>query len=383
MRIALAGVFVGHGGVQTHFLWLTRALMTAGHEVRIYSLGGVPNEADCRRKEELSQAGTVSVHHLYYGGGMTRLNSIAAARRLMAELNSFRPDMYLACGTGWNLFLPAWASRACGKLVFHEVMSGEVSSKRDSRWAARWLFDEVIAQALPVANHFARSTGWKWPIKILPAFPEPLERTANIPAPAPSFARNGKVRAALFSRLVPHKRAFWLVQQWPRLQHILTELHIYGAGPEEAEIRWFIHGQKLSERVFCHGAYPSGQGYVDLLRSFDLTLLPTLGAEGAPLVLLESMACGVPFVSFNVGGIPDYANPDCIICDAAISDSFIPGVESMVKLLSSGEIQAKRLSAFYRQKFSFAALSNLWSDWLTQATSASSNSDKLSAVTGE
>lgn len=370
MRIALAGVFVGRGGVQTHFHWLTRALIAAGHDVQIYSLGGMPDEEDHRRELELSQQGSVSVQHIYDSGGKCRLKPVAAARRLMAKLNSFRPDLYLACGTGWNLFLPAWASRACGKLVFHEVMSGEVSGKRDSRWAARWLFEEIVAQAHPVANNFARSTGWKHPIKVLPAFPEPLEITANIPAPVPPSARNGRARAAFFGRLVPHKQAYWLVQQWPRLQHVLTELHIYGTGPEEEDIRQFIRDQKLSGRVFCHGAYPSAQAYVDLLRSFDLTLLPTLGAEGAPLVLLESMACGVPFVAFNVGGIPDYANPDCIICDAAAPDGFIPAVEGMVKCLRSGEMDANRLSAFYQRKFSFAALSTIWCDWLTQTASA-------------
>jgi glycosyltransferase involved in cell wall biosynthesis len=366
MKIALAGVFVGRGGVQTHFYWLTRALTAAGHEVQIYSLGGRPDERDRQRELELSQHGNVSVWHVYDNGDLARLNSLAAAHKLVALLKTYQPDVYLASGTGWNLFLPAWLSRACRKLVFHEVMSGEVVGRSDSRWAARWLFCEIIAQAQPVANNFARSTGWKRPIQILPAFPEPLEITATVPVAVPTSIRNGRARAALFSRLVPHKGAFWLVQQWTRLQYVLSELHIYGTGPEEDVIRQFIHNQNLSGRVFCHGAYPGGQAYVDLLRCFDLTLLPTLGAEGAPLVLLESMACGVPFVSFNVGGIPDYANPDCIICNAVAPDSFVPAVERMVHSLKAGEIITNRLSAFYLEKFSFAALSKEWCEWFAR-----------------
>lgn len=42
--------------------------------------------------------------------------------------------------------------------------------------------------------------------------------------------------------------------------------------------------------------------------SADLVVCPTR-ADNLPLVLQESMACGVPIVSFNVGGIPELVRP--------------------------------------------------------------------------
>jgi glycosyltransferase involved in cell wall biosynthesis len=174
------------------------------------------------------------------------------------------------------------------------------------------------------------------------------------------------VRAALFSRLDPTKRAFWLVQQWDQLKGVVAELHIHGAGPEEGAIRSWIKAHNCGERVVCHGRYPDGQEYVDLLRSYDVTLLPTHGDEGAPLVLLESMACGVPFVATGVGGIPDYArdNPDCAIAKT-IPDEFVIQVQTLSDRLNDGKIDQGRLQAYYHRHFAHQVLRRDWLRFLT------------------
>ena len=46
----------------------------------------------------------------------------------------------------------------------------------------------------------------------------------------------------------------------------------------------------------------------DWYRAADLTVLPSV-SEGVPNVLLESIACGTPFVASRVGGIPEIASP--------------------------------------------------------------------------
>ncbi len=46
----------------------------------------------------------------------------------------------------------------------------------------------------------------------------------------------------------------------------------------------------------------------DWYRAADLTVLPSR-SEGVPNVLLESLACGTPFVASRVGGVPALA-PD-------------------------------------------------------------------------
>jgi glycosyltransferase involved in cell wall biosynthesis len=142
----------------------------------------------------------------------------------------------------------------------------------------------------------------------------------------------------------------------------LDELHFFGSGSELPLIEKWVKQQQLDGRVFCHGDYPSGRAFAELMASFDLTLLPTIGAEGAPLVLLESMACGVPFVACNVGGIADYKNKDCIICEPG--SDFIAVVEELVKKIKNGEINRERLKDFYDTEYSNIVLTRKWNTWL-------------------
>ena len=154
-RIILAGTLVGLGGVETHLRWLGRALTEAGWEVMSMSFSPTPRDAGKIAEIEGRYAGTEVFFVDRTGFGTSALGRFLAVK---TALRRFQPDVYLACGTGWNLYAPAALS--VGKRprrVFHEVMSGEASGWRDSRWLVRGRFDEVVAQAEPVAQNFRRA----------------------------------------------------------------------------------------------------------------------------------------------------------------------------------------------------------------------------------
>jgi glycosyltransferase involved in cell wall biosynthesis len=301
-------------------------------------------------------ANGVEVFHINVQG---RLGGVHRLWKIGQKLRAIDPDVYIGCGTGVNVVLPPIIFIRRAKLVFFEAMSGVPNGTFDPRRIAAVAFDEVIAQAGPVASNFRRCFNYSKPIETLPAFSEPLEQTRG---PVGLECGSKPIRAAMFGRLVPHKRGYWLVQQWARLQHTLDELHFFGSGAELPLIGKWVQDQRLGDRVFCHGDYPNGRAFAELMASFDLTLLPTVGAEGAPLVLLESMACGVPFVACNVGGIADYKNKDCIICEP--QSDFIAAVEELVGKIKNGEIDRERLRDFFDGDFSNTVLARKWNAWL-------------------
>lgn len=358
MKITLAGTVLGRGGIQTHLDALAAMLIDHGHGVQIVALD---REGDRHAVVQRFSGRPVEFCWAYH----TESRRQVAARGFAAiasGLTRFRPDVYIACGTGWNLFLPALVSLPKTPKVFHEVMSGEAAGALDTRWAVRAGFDAVVAQARPVADNFARHFGWRGTIPVLPAFPQALERPVD--RAEPRARRSGGLKAAFFGRLVPHKRAHWLATQWHELSAHLSELHIFGDGPELEPIGAWIDRERLDGKVFCHGAYPAGAEHARLLSTMDMTLLPTVGAEGAPLVLLESMACGVPFVATDAGGLRDYANEDCVVVPASEPAAFIAGVGDLASRLRAGSVSARRLRAFYDANFSNTAIARQWTQWL-------------------
>ena len=364
LKITLFATIAGMGGIQMNGRGLARAFLRAGYEVQVLSSvlnAASGGEVKAGENDTLLQMGAKIVYLPMQPGVLQRGRELL---RLIGEVKAFGPDVLIGTGTSWHLGLLGLALPRKVRKIFYEVMSGESNGAKDPRWLVRWFFDEVVGQSPRVMRNFERSFGWRKRLAAIPAFPEPLELTAKLPDAKRHAVPAATARAAFFSRLVEGKQALWLVRQWAGLQDLVGVLHIHGRGPEQPAIEAFITANKLQDRVRCCGAYPDGQAYADLLAGYDLTLLPTVFPEGAPLVLLESMACGVPFVANGVGGIPDYAtdNPDCIV--VAQQGEFLDGVRRMVLALSRGEIDQGRLQGYYRAQYSQTAIEKLWLGYL-------------------
>lgn len=110
-------------------------------------------------------------------------------------------------------------------------------------------------------------------------------------------------------RLVPVKGFTHLIQA---CAHLKERGHVFGCrilgdGPLKGELQQQIERLGLREVVELSGPQPQSR-LAEWYRAANLTVLSSL-SEGVPNVLLESLACGTPFVATNVGGIPEIADP--------------------------------------------------------------------------
>jgi glycosyltransferase involved in cell wall biosynthesis len=88
-----------------------------------------------------------------------------------------------------------------------------------------------------------------------------------------------------------------VAERYPGLQ-----VSIAGSGPDRASLEALAARLGLSRRVRFTGRLELQQ-MVELYQSADVVLNPSR-VDNTPNSILEALACGVPVVSTNVGGIP-------------------------------------------------------------------------------
>ena len=104
-------------------------------------------------------------------------------------------------------------------------------------------------------------------------------------------------------RLVPVKGHVYLVRALSQMRNRTGGIHVViaGCGPEESEIREEVARQGLSGQVHLLGLREDIEA---IFKASDAFILPSL-QEGIPMALLEAMACALPVIATNVGGIAE------------------------------------------------------------------------------
>ena len=132
--------------------------------------------------------------------------------------------------------------------------------------------------------------------------------------PANEASRNrDDFRLGYMARIAPEKGLHHLVEGFVRLakepHHQDLSLHVAGWLGEHnrgyfRDLQQKIASAGLTDRFFYHGS-PSLEEKVNLLRSFDLTCVPTDYHEPKGLFVLESLAVGVPVIQPEHGAFPE------------------------------------------------------------------------------
>jgi N-acetyl-alpha-D-glucosaminyl L-malate synthase BshA len=104
------------------------------------------------------------------------------------------------------------------------------------------------------------------------------------------------------SNFRPLKRVDDVVRIFARVRgEVPARLHLVGDGPERPRVEALVHFLDLARDVTFFGERAD---VVKILQESDVFLLPS-ETESFGLGALEAMACGVPVVASNVGGLPE------------------------------------------------------------------------------
>jgi N-acetyl-alpha-D-glucosaminyl L-malate synthase BshA len=163
--------------------------------------------------------------------------------------------------------------------------------------------DGVTAISNYLRDRTLREFEIKRPIEVIPNFVNcDLYKKCNDEAARARWAPGGEPILMHLSNFRPVKRLTDVVEIFARVREKMTaKLVLIGDGPDRGAAEYIVRKKRLTKDVLFLGK----QDHVhEKLGLADLFLLPS-DEESFGLAALEAMACEVPIVATNVGGLPE------------------------------------------------------------------------------
>lgn len=104
--------------------------------------------------------------------------------------------------------------------------------------------------------------------------------------------------------LNPHKGIHVLIEAFKRVRSDRIFLKIYGLGPDEVYISTLKELAQGDERIEFCGVY-TDENIGGILTDVDVLVVPSVWHENAPMVLRQAMACNVPAIVSDTGGMQE------------------------------------------------------------------------------
>jgi len=129
------------------------------------------------------------------------------------------------------------------------------------------------------------------------------------------------------SALVPLKGIDRLIDAMALMRDANAKLYVIGEGPERVALETRIAKHGLTDRVLLIGSRPQAE-LAEWYSAADLFCLAS-HREGCPNVVIEALACGLPVVAADVGGVgelvskPDYGR----VVSAPTAENFAAEIE--------------------------------------------------------
>jgi len=146
--------------------------------------------------------------------------------------------------------------------------------------------------------------------------------------------RAEKLKTLLFVHwLSKRKGADMIVPLANQLSKILNtkyKILVVGDGPYKEKLLEEINENKLGEFVKVIGSVPN-KNLIDYYAQADVFIMPSM-EEGFPRVLLEAMACGIPYVASDVGAVREMSSETAqrFLVKSGDAEMFARKIESLL-----------------------------------------------------
>jgi glycosyltransferase involved in cell wall biosynthesis len=210
------------------------------------------------------------------------------------------------------------------------------------------------------------------PIPVTPADPSD---SRDSEAPPLTLSGDPGARLLCVGNLVAPKRVDTLLRAFAVVagRHPTARLNIIGGGDQEPALAAQAAELCIADRVQFHGAQPHHVVLATLCEA-DI-FLHASDHEGLPVAVMEAMACGLPVVASDVGGVPDLVKPGETGFLAAPDDS-AAYAEAIGQLLSDPALRV-RIGAAARDHAQTYTNEDRWMEHLESAYAAAFGREEL------
>lgn len=313
------------GGVQTHVLELSRAMVRQGHDIHVLT-----------RHRDQSAPASETIDGI-------RVHRIALAKNhLLYDWQLSRAMKGLIGDNGIDVvhvhgMRPLAACRRLEPLV---VFTNHTSSflkragqgERVNARMARQLSvaPVVLAPSEELASR-TRETGYVGEVRFISNgvdttrfFPGKSNLRERLDIPETAFV------AILARRLVEKNGVLYLAEALKQIDHPDFHLVVAGDGADRERFETIARCAPCAKRVHMLG-YVANENMADIYRGGDVSILPSL-MEATSIAGLEAMACGLAMIGTRVGGIPVIIDEgkSGLLVDSKSGDSLAAAIRKML-----------------------------------------------------
>ncbi|MDO6425489.1 glycosyltransferase family 4 protein [Thalassotalea sp. 1_MG-2023] len=331
--------------------------------------GGMANQTR-KLGEFLTEEGLdvdiVQVNPAYFPAFIGKIPIIRAGFRLVQYLVSLKRQLkhvdvvHIMANSGWSWHLfaaPAiWVAHGLNKPVVLNYRGGYAQTFFEKSWF--WVKPSLRkCQQILVPSAFLQQVFHQFELQA-EVVPNVLDQTKFYPAEQKTVNEQPHIIVTrnleeIYDVATAIKGFALVHQQFPQ-----ARLSVAGTGPELTNLQALVKRLAIESQVSFVGRL-SPDEIADLYRSADV-MVNTSIVDNSPNSIIESLACGTPVVSTNVGGIPTLVTDqhDAILVnienEQAIADGVIKLLQDdafRVTLIENGQ---KTISKFFWK--------NVWSN---------------------